>query len=84
MKRIATYDLQIGAYIREKRRERGMTQLQLAEVLGLNQVTVSSYELGKISLDVTRAQHIAAALGVSLVELIECGLATPCANGSAA
>lgn len=75
-RRSRDYERKLGAFIRTKRLERGWTQVQLAEAIGMRQNTISQYELGLIGIEVTRAQDIAEALGVSLIELVQCGEAT--------
>jgi transcriptional regulator with XRE-family HTH domain len=52
----------VGVRIAEKRRLRGLTQAQLAELLGINQVSLSRMENGEISPRFSRLQAIANAL----------------------
>jgi transcriptional regulator with XRE-family HTH domain len=54
------------------RKQRGMTQQQLAEMLGVEQPTVLRYEKGR-SPTIAQAQDIADALGVPLAELVSDG-----------
>lgn len=58
--------LQIKA-IREKR---GMTAAELARKVKTTPVSISRYETGKRKLTITKAAEIAAALGVTIDELI--------------
>lgn len=71
-----------GAAIRELREKRKMTQLQLAEILGVSDKTVSKWETGKGYPDITLLEPIADAFGVSLPELIS-GVPVRNANVSA-
>jgi len=59
-----------GAVIRELREKNKMTQLQLAEKLGVSDKTVSKWETGKGYPDITLLEPIAAAFRVSVTELI--------------
>lgn len=59
-----------GAAIRELREQRGMTQLQLAEILGVSDKTVSKWETAKGYPDITLLEPIADAFGISVPELI--------------
>ena len=59
-----------GAVIKELREKNKMTQLQLAEILGVSDKTVSKWETGKGYPDITLLESIAEAFRVSLTELI--------------
>ena len=59
-----------GAAIKELREQRKMTQLQLAERLGVSDKTVSKWETAKGYPDITLLEAIADVLGVSVPELI--------------
>ncbi len=59
-----------GNVIKELREKSGMTQLQLAGILGVSDKTVSKWETGKGYPDITLLETIAEALGVSVTELI--------------
>ena len=59
-----------GAVIRRLREEKGLTQLQLGERIGVIDKTVSKWETGKGLPDITLLEPLAAALGVSLMELL--------------
>ena len=60
----------VGERIKEQRKNYGLTQKQLAEKMGVAEITIRQYELGKRipSLDVL--QNIAEAIEVSLRDLI--------------
>ena len=59
-----------GSAIRQLREQRKMTQLQLAEVLGVSDKTVSKWETAKGYPDITLLEPIADAFGISIPELI--------------
>lgn len=56
----------IGERIRDRRRARGMTQLDLADAVGLTVESVSRAERGTIQPKVETLRKIAAALGTTL------------------
>ena len=55
--------------IRQLREEKGMTQQQLADALGVNQSTVDRYEKGIIELRLTMAMWIISVLGCTMSQL---------------
>ena len=57
-------------YIKKIRKEKNITQEQLANILGLKRSVISKYENGMIDPSVSQAQKIADILGVSLFELL--------------
>lgn len=59
-----------GKIINEKRREKGLTQIQLAEILNVSNRTVSKWENGDGFPDVTLLPAIAQALGITIDELL--------------
>ena len=59
-----------GAVIKELREKNKMTQLQLADKLGVSDKTVSKWETAKGNPDITLIQPIAEAFSVSVTELI--------------
>lgn len=61
---------QLGARIAQLRKERGLTQTQLAELLGLTQQMVASYEVGRRRVPVSLLLAVADALTISIEELI--------------
>jgi transcriptional regulator with XRE-family HTH domain len=61
---------QLGARIAELRKERGLTQVQLAQMLEVTQQIVASYEVGRRRMPVSLLPEIADALGISIEELI--------------
>ena len=54
--------------IRELRRESGLTQVQMAKLLGQTQSLFSKYERGEIRLDVIQLRTIVLKLGLTLTE----------------
>ena len=59
-----------GAVIKELREKNKMTQLKLADKLGVSDKTVSKWETGKGYPDITLLEPIAEAFSVSVTELI--------------
>lgn len=59
-----------GAVIKELREKNNVTQLQLADKLGVSDKTISKWETGKGYPDITLLEPIADALSVSVAELI--------------
>lgn len=59
-----------GAVIKQLREKQNMTQLQLADKLGVSDKAVSKWETGRGYPDVTLLQPIADALSVSVAELL--------------
>ena len=58
--------LRIGQRIAELRKERGMTQTQLAERCGLQQAHIARIEAGKHSVGLDTLAQIADALGMQV------------------
>ena len=56
--------------LREIRKLRGMTQTELAQAAHIHRVTIAKYEAGQCVPSVDRAERLAAALGVTVDELI--------------
>ena len=59
----------IGSFIAQKRKEKNLTQSQLAAKLGVSDKTVSKWERGKCMPDYSIAEALCAALGITLAEL---------------
>lgn len=66
-----------GGDIRRVREARGMTQLRLAQILGVDQARVSHYERGTRTPDADMLRAIADALTVSMDVLWPTNLANP-------
>lgn len=58
--------LRIGQRIAELRKERGMTQMQLAERCGLQQAHIARIEAGKHSVGLDTLAQIADAMGMQV------------------
>jgi transcriptional regulator with XRE-family HTH domain len=61
--------VQLGERITQLRKARGITQVQLADILGVSQQTVQAYEVGRRRIQVSALPVVARTLGVSLEEL---------------
>lgn len=60
----------LGARIAHLRKEEGITQVHLAELLGTSQQTITAYEVGRRRVPVSSLPKIAKLFGVSVEELI--------------
>jgi transcriptional regulator with XRE-family HTH domain len=69
-------DLLVGSRIRMFRKDRGMSQTQLGEKLGVTFQQVQKYEKGKNRVGASRLQMISTALGVPVERLFTDGPAT--------
>ena len=61
----------IGSYIAKKRREKNLTQEQLAEKLGVSNKTISKWENGKCMPDYSIIEQLCKELSVTLYELMD-------------
>ena len=59
-----------GGAIKALREQRNLTQAELADKIGVSSKTVSKWETAKGLPDITLLQPLAAALGVSVIELM--------------
>lgn len=59
------------AKLREIRKAKGMTQEQLAKASGIHRITIAKYEAGKVDPKTENAERLAAALGVTVDDLIK-------------
>jgi transcriptional regulator with XRE-family HTH domain len=57
--------------VRRCREQIGLSQEEFAEKGGIHRTYVSSIELGKVNVGIEVANHLAAALGKRLSELVE-------------
>ncbi len=64
-------NIQFGAFVAQLRKEKGLTQKELADLLNITDKAVSKWETGKGFPDVKLLEPLAQALGVSLVELMQ-------------
>lgn len=62
--------VQLGERIAKLRKDQGITQVQLADRLGVSQQTITAYEVGRRRIQVSALPVIAQALGVSVEELV--------------
>lgn len=63
-------EMKIGQFIRDRRTELGLTQQQLADKLGITDKAVSKWEREVSYPDITILRELAAALDVSVTELL--------------
>lgn len=63
--------MQIGRFLAACRRERGLTQQQLADRLNVNMRSVSRWETGRCMPDLSLLQFLAAELDITVPELLE-------------
>lgn len=61
---------EFGAFLSQLRKEKGLTQKQLAEALFVSDKAVSRWECGSNYPDISQLQPLAEVLGVSLAELL--------------
>ena len=57
--------------LREVRTDRGFTQVQLSETLGMPQSFVSKYETGERRLDMVEVRAVCVSLGISLSTFVK-------------
>lgn len=62
---------ELGQRIATLRKQRGLTQTALGEVLGLGQTVIASYEIGRRRVPVSLLAPLAKALSISTAELLE-------------
>lgn len=60
----------IGSFISECRKDKGLTQAQFAELLGLSDKSVSRWENGKTMPDLSLYEPICSILGIQVSELL--------------
>lgn len=63
--------LTIGKFIAQKRKEKNLTQEQLAEILGVSNKTVSKWECGKCMPDYSIVKSLCRELGITVSELMD-------------
>lgn len=64
-------NMKFGSFIRELRQEKGITQKQLSEILGITGGAVSKWERGLSFPDITLLTSLADYFGVTVAELLE-------------
>lgn len=62
--------VELGSRIAQRRKDSHLTQVQLAETLGISQPTMNAYELGRRRVPVSALPVLAKSLGVGLEELL--------------
>lgn len=60
-----------GKFITQKRKEKNLTQAQLAEKLGVSNKTVSKWENGKCMPDYSIIEHLCKELDITIAELMD-------------
>jgi len=60
----------LGSRVAQLRREQALTQVQLAEALGISQQMVASYEVGRRRIPVSMLQSLARSLSVDIDALL--------------
>lgn len=66
----SAFFVRLGARIAQLRKEQGITQVQLAEQLGVSQQTITAYEVGRRRIQVSALPVIAQVLGVAVETLM--------------
>jgi transcriptional regulator with XRE-family HTH domain len=67
----------LGERIAQFRKTRGITQAQMAEVLGVSQQTIQAYEVGRRRIQVSSLPVVARTLSVTLEDLFGESTKTP-------
>ena len=62
--------LLVGKFIAQKRKEKNLTQEQLAEKIGISNKTISKWETGKCMPDYSVIELLCEELNITLAELI--------------
>ena len=63
--------IEVGRRLRDARRRRGLSQSEVSQSAGITQASLSNYETGKRELPLSTILNLAAALDVSLGDLME-------------
>lgn len=70
-RRSTPFDKEIGIRIRRLRRDAGLSQSQLAELIGVTFQQVQKYESGKNRISAAKLREISRMLGCSVLDLLE-------------
>ena len=62
--------IQLGARVADLRKAKNITQIQMAETLGVSQQTINSYEVGRRRIPVSALPTLATALAISIEEVL--------------
>jgi transcriptional regulator with XRE-family HTH domain len=60
----------LGTRLSELRKDRDLTQQQLADALGISQKTLAHYEVGRLRIAISMLPDLAGILGVSVPTLL--------------
>ena len=63
--------LSTGKFLSKKRKEKNLTQEQLAEKLGVSNKTISKWETGKCMQDYVIVESLCAELEITIAELMD-------------
>ncbi|CCQ72771.1 helix-turn-helix domain-containing protein [Magnetospira sp. QH-2] len=63
--------IQLGRRLKELREARGLTQVQLAELLGKSVETISNFERGKTLPSLVTLEQVAGRLNVNILDFFE-------------
>ena len=74
---------QLGSRIAQLRKDQGITQVQLAEQLGVSQQTITAYEVGRRRIQVSALPTIAKTLRVPIEDLLNASTKTTSKRGPA-
>lgn len=69
--------VQIGARLRQLRSSAGLTQVRLAELVGLQPNSISLMESGSVAPTLTTLANLARGLGVRPMDMLDFGTAPP-------
>lgn len=67
----------IGSFIQEVRKDKNLTQKQLAELINVSDKTISKWENGNSLPDTSMLLSLCSALGITVNELLSCQVISP-------
>jgi len=73
--------IELGARIAQLRKEHDLTQVQLAEELGVAQQTLAHYEVARLRIPASMLPQLAHIFGMGLDELVGTGVKAPAKRG---
>lgn len=68
---ISQFDIDLGSALRKVREQKGFTQIEIAERLGMTKMAISSWESGKRSMTAYNLKRYCKILGVSVQSIID-------------
>ncbi len=74
-------DKKIGVRIKEIRKSRGLSQIELAERVGISFQQIQKYEKGVANITISRLQQLSEALGIHITSFFEEGNFVPKVSG---